>query len=78
METAAEAMRRIAPAAWEWTETADLFEPSAKVGRSSKRPSSPVILDGEAEWETLLEGDQGEVMVFEEPIDRPDLVAQQA
>ena len=36
---------------------------------------SPVILDSPAEWETWLEGDQGEVMVFEEPIDRPDLVA---
>ena len=35
---------------------------------------SPVVLDGQAEWETWLEGDEGEVMVFEESIDRPDLV----
>ena len=205
METAAEAVRRIAPAAWEWSESADLFEPSAKIGPSAKGPGSPsnirlvalhtddvtkfgtmrwryemawmrqkgikvpinakietlfsnglfkhsaksrrclvicdafyepkgpkvrgqkreqyrfafedghpfslggiwahykaedddfygfvivttrpndqvgpihqrspVILDGNAEWETWLEGDQGEVMVFEEPIDRPELVA---
>lgn len=37
---------------------------------------SPVILDSPAERETWLEGDQNDVMLLVQPIDRPDLVSQ--
>ena len=39
-------------------------------------PRSPVILDSPAERDTWLEGDQTDVELFEQAIDRPDLVSQ--
>ena len=48
--------------------------PGAEVAPIHQR--SPVILDTPADRETWLEGSQDDVMLFEQSIDRPDLVSE--
>ncbi len=48
--------------------------PGAPVAEIHHR--SPVILDTPAERETWIEGDKDDVMLFEQAIDRPDLVSE--